>query len=267
MTTAADPPIVRELMTRLSDRPQFQGLFLSGSHGRGDADQYSDVDFLGISDPEQHLDAAALWRQTLAILHPVVFWHEQIGRSILLNAITESWLRCDVLIIRPEDIKGRAKSMIRPLFDHGHLYATLPDQLPDAVPDARRVTRQINEFIRVLGLMRVGLGRSEYVLLVKGVGILRDLLTDLMLEECPVADKGGILHPSRLLTADQMTVLQGLHYPGPDRDDLIMAHVALAEAFFPRARRLADQLRINWPQPFEAATRHMLRAELGITFG
>lgn len=262
-----DPPIVRDIANQLVDRSEFLGLFLAGSYGRGDADQYSDVDFVAVTDPDRQDAAAALWRQTLENLRPIVFWNEQRGRNVLLNAITEDWLRYDVLIIRPEDIKGRAKSTIRPVFDHGNLYATLPDRLPDAVPNARRVTWQINEFIRILGLMRVGLGRGEYVLLVKGTGLLRDLLTDLMLEECPVADKGGILHPSRLLTADQMAVLQGLPYPGPHRSEVIAAHIALAEAFFPRARRLAEQLSIEWPTRFEAATRRVLQSELGISFG
>ena len=51
------------------------------------------------------------------------------------------------------------------------------------------------------------------------------------------------------------------------RDDLIAAHVAIAEAFLPRARRIADQIGLDWPTAFEAATRQHLHRELGIRIG
>lgn len=155
---------------------------------------------------------------------------------------------------------------MRPLFDRSGIYETLPEDLPPATPDPKRVSYLIHEFIRVLGLMTVGIGREEYVTLVKGSALLRDLLTDLMLEECPLPDRGGALHLSRLLKTDQMALLEALPYPGPKREALIEAHIAIAEAFFPMARRLAIQLSVEWPHRFEAATRQHLATELGIEF-
>jgi hypothetical protein len=85
-----------------------------------------------------------------------------------------------------------------------------------------------------------------------------------MLEECPLANRGGALHPSRLLRRDQIALLEALPYPGPDRDALIAAHVAMAEAFLPIARRMSRELGLAWPEAFEAATFRHLEAELGL---
>ena len=60
-----------------------------------------------------------------------------------------------------------------------------------------------------------------------------------------------------------MALLAALPYPGPDRDELIDAQAALARVFFPLARQLADQVQIEWPEAFEAATRRRLGATLG----
>jgi predicted nucleotidyltransferase len=81
MQHAGDPPLAREITHRLVDRPEFAGLFLSGSFGRGDADAYSDVDFLALAASDQHGEVAALWRQTLQTLRPIVFWNQQRGRA------------------------------------------------------------------------------------------------------------------------------------------------------------------------------------------
>jgi hypothetical protein len=90
-------------------------------------------------------------------------------------------------------------------------------------------------------------------------------LQDLMLEECPLPDRGGVLHPSRLLTPAQMAVLRQLPYPRPEREAVIAAHVAVAAVFFPLAREMAARIGTVWPDAFEAALRRRLKAELGIT--
>ncbi|MEO0912126.1 MAG: nucleotidyltransferase domain-containing protein [Pseudomonadota bacterium] len=243
-----------------------QSLFLAGSHGKGTQDAFSDIDFLAIAPPEAHAAIATLWRDTLESLAPIVFWNEQTGRGTLLNAITENWLRIDLFIAGPETLERRAQSLLKPLIDTAGHHARLPADLPPAAPNSRAVAYQIREFLRVLGLLPVALKRGEHVTIVKGIQILRDLLTDLMLEECTVADKGGILHLSRLLPQEDMETLRALPYPGPQPEALIVAHKAMAEAFLPRARRLAKALELDWPEAFEAATRAHLEREAGLTF-
>jgi hypothetical protein len=249
---------ITAVAARVSGDPRVVSLFLAGSHGAGTADAFSDVDFVAVAGAADHAVVADLWRDAVQRVEPVVFWSERRVQGILLNAITESWLRCDVVIVAPGDFGRRCKAGVTVLFDHADLYAGLPDVLPPVVPDGARVARIINEFIRIMGLLPVGVGRGEDVLLVKGVALLRDLVCDLMLEDCMLADRGGALHLQRLLTPEQMAVLRGLPYPGPERVALIAAHLAVAGVFFPLARGMATRLGVVWPAAFEAALRRRL---------
>jgi hypothetical protein len=250
---AMQTAFITAVAARLSGEPRVASLFLAGSHGAGTADAFSDVDFVAVAAGADQAAVADLWRDAVQQVEPVVFWSERRGPGILLNAITESWLRCDVVIVAPDDLGRRCKAGVRVLFDRAGLYAGLPDMLPPAVPDAARVGRIIHEFIRIMGLLPVGVGRGEDVLLTKGVALLRDLLCDLMLEDCALPDRGGALHLRRLLTPDQMAVLRGLPYPGPERAAVIAAHLAVAGVFFPIARDLAARTGVVWPNAFEAA--------------
>ncbi len=257
---------LRTISARLTDETAIEALFLAGSHGQSKADRFSDIDLVAIADEPHHARIAEAFRSVLGSEHKIVFWNEFRRGGTLLNAITESWLRCDLYVVERARFVRRSRATVKPLFDRSGIYDDLPEHLPPARPDPKRISGLIHEFIRVLGLMTVGMGRGEHVTMVKGVGLLRDMLTDLMLEECPVPDRGGILHLSRLLDADQMAVLENLPYPGPEPEALIEANVAVAEAFFPIARRLAGELEIAWPEDFEAATRRHLYVELGMEF-
>lgn len=250
---------------RMAAAPGLVALFVAGSHGRGDADAWSDLDLVGIAAAEDQAALVRVWRAALESVEPVVYWSERSGGPTLVNAITESWQRCDLYLVPQAQFTGRTRSGLRPLVDPAGLYQTLPAELPEAAPDPRRVRALTLEFLRVTGLLAVGLGRGEHVLLVRGAGILRDLLTDLMIEESPVRDRSGALHPSRLLRSDQMALLEALPYPDPEREALVAAHVALAGAFLPRARHLHEALGLDWPEAFEAATRRHLAARAGVT--
>ena len=260
-------PLVAALAAGLAAEPGAEALFLAGSHGAGRADRWSDLDFLAVAEPAAQAAIGARWRATLEAEARVVFWNQLPSRGLLLNAITEDWLRLDLHVLPRDGLGPRAKSGLKPIFDRAGIFAALPDDLPAAQPDPRRVSYQIREFLRVLGLMPVGLGRGELVTMVKGTGLLRDLLSDLMLEDCPLPDRGGILHLSRLLPPAEMALLRDLPWPGPERAALIAANLALAEAFLPRARDLARRLDLDWPEAFEAATRRHIERELGIVFG
>lgn len=260
--------IIGHITKSLEAEPGITALFLGGSHGHGTSDRFSDIDFIALAEPEHHAALAASWRAALESLASVVFWTErQGGGAFLANAILADWTRCDLYQLPRSAFGGRAQNTTRPLIDPDGFWQSLPAELPPGRPDPTRIHHIIHEFIRVLGLLAVGAGRGEYVLLVRGAGILRDLLTDLMIEECPVADRGGALHPSRLISAADMSELAALPYPGPVRDDLIAAHIAIARAFLPRARRIARQIDLEWPEAFESATREHLHKELDIHIG
>ena len=253
--------IARAVADRLSPDEGMHALFVAGSLGAGTADAWSDLDLVAVAEPARHGAAAAAFAAAVGAVSPLVMRRERLGRASLVNLVTEAWDRCDLFLAGADDFLGsrRARDRLRPLLDRDGLHARLPATLPPAAPDPKRVAFIVEEFIRVLALLPVGLGRGELVLLTTGAGLLRDLLRDLMLEGCPLPDRGGMLHPSRLLAPDQVAALEALPYPRPDREEAIAAHVATARTFLPLARRMTAELNLRWPEAFEAAMRARLQ--------
>ena len=259
--------LITAVAEAMSDKDAVRGLFLAGSFGRGTADRWSDVDLIVIAAPAQHAALAADWRVTLDAITPIVFWNELNRGVLIINAVSEGWLRCDLSIVAMETFGRRAKNTVRPLIDRDGIYDALPPSLPPRAPDPGTVSHLIHEFIRMLGLMPVGLGRGEYVTMVLGVGMLRGHLEALLMQDVSEPDPGGILHQSKLLPPEQMQLLKSLPYPGPEREALIEANLAIAREFMPRARIMARRLGLEWPEVFEAATRRHLAATLGQAAG
>ncbi|GLQ08872.1 hypothetical protein GCM10007913_08040 [Devosia yakushimensis] len=255
--------LIAAVKEKMANKEAVRGLFLAGSFGRGTDDEWSDVDLVALAAPEDHAAIAADWRQTLDSIIPIVFWQELNRGGTLLNAVSEDWLRCDLNIVTPENFGRRARNTVKPLVDRDGVYETLPDTLPSRQPDKGTVSYLIHEFIRMLGLMPVALGRQEYVTMVLGVAMLRGHLETLLMQDVSNPDPGGILHQSKLLPPEQMDLLRSLPYPGPEREALIAANFAIAREFMPRARAMAQRLDIVWPEVFEAATRKRLAAMLG----
>lgn len=255
--------LIDAIVPVMEGQHSLRGLFLAGSFGRRTADAWSDVDFVGVAAPEQHRALADDWRKALEAITPIVFWQELPRGSLLLNAVSADWLRCDLILVAPDNFGKRAKDTVKPLIDRDDIYEKLPDRLPPKQPDAGAVSYLIHEFIRMLGLIPVCAGRGEYVTMVLGVGMLRGHLEALLMQNVTSADPGGILHQSKLLPPEQMRLLESLPYPGPQREALIEANFAIAREFLPRARAMAEELGVEWPTAFEAATRRRLEATLG----
>jgi predicted nucleotidyltransferase len=255
--------LIAAIAERLSDNRDVDGLFLSGSFGRGTADQWSDVDLVALVAPERQAEFVAAWRAALEAITPIVFWQEVPRGGILLNAVSEEWLRCDLVVVAPDGFGRRARNTVKPLIDRRGLYDSLPEALPHQQPDAGTVRYLIHEFIRMLGLMPVVLGRGEYVTMVLGVGMLRGHLETLLMQDVTEPDPGGILHQSKVLGPEAMRMLYALPYPPPEREAVIEANFAIAREFMPRARAMATRLGIDWPEAFEAATRRRLATTLG----
>ena len=259
------PPVLDTFVSHLDQEPALRGLFLGGSHGRGTADAFSDIDLIAICAPDAADKIVALWRETLDTVVPPVFWRQvgSPGRGFLINATTEDWLRLDFYLIAPDRFVNRSKATLIPLIDRDGAYQSLPATIPSPGPRLARLTYIVEESFRVAGLFGIGLGRGELVTGVQGVGLLHGLLTDLMQEQRPEAEPGGVLHLSRLLDADDFAILAALPRPQPDRDEIIAAFQAAARAFLPRARDLLEGAGGTWPDAFEAATRAYLRRTIG----
>lgn len=244
--------------------PSVSALFLGGSHAVGLDDDHSDLDFLLVA-PEGATDKISeLWRGAVNRVGGIVLWRDREVRPALINAITADWLRVDAIILRPDQMAGQAKDRLRVLFDPQRIHAGLPDHAPTPAPSRERFRSQCDEFIRVLGLLGVVLGRKEYLNGVTGIFHLRNLLVDLLIEETGAPHRGGALHLNRLITEEQKDLLASLPAPVPTRAGLIAAHMAYARAYLPRARSRAAKLGAEWPERFEAATWAMLREAFGL---
>jgi hypothetical protein len=256
--------IIQAIAGELEGEPRIRALFLSGSYGAGLEDAYSDIDFLMVASDGPTDAVAELWHRAVSRTGEIVLWWDRQVRPALINAITHDWLRTDVVILKPEQMDEQTKDSLKILFDHDGIFDALPASAKRADPDPRRTKYQFEEFIRILGLLPLAMGREEYLNGILGVFHLRNLLVDLMIEETGAPHRGGALHLNRLITDDQKELLASLPQPVPTRDSLIAANLAYAAAYLPRARKLASLWGIEWPEQFEAATWERLKKTLAI---
>ena len=256
--------VIQTIKHATMDVPGIRALFLSGSYGNGMADQYSDIDFILVADDGASDAVAETWRKAVEQTGDIVLWWDRTPNPVLINAITEDWTRTDVIILRPDQMGSQTKSSLKPLFDHGNIFDGLAESAENKGPNLPKLKYQIEEFIRILGLLHLGIGREEYINGVLGVFYLRNLLVDLLIEETDAPHRGGILHLNRLITDEQKALLVSLPPAIPNRDAIITAQLAYAKAYLPRARKRALQLGMEWPERFEAATWAHLGKTLSI---
>jgi hypothetical protein len=240
------------------------GLFLGGSFGKGQADAHSDIDLVVVVARDDQAEFGRAWRQHLEAIAPVVFWNELNKEERVINAITEEWQRIDLVVTDKEALEKRSKDSLRPLIDRHGLYDSLPATISWPGPNKGYIGYLIKEFLRVFGLLAVVNGRGEYLLSIAGVELLRMMLFNLLSEEVERADKGGMLAWSRRLSTEQLGLLASIPPVAPTRESIIEAHLAVATAFLPRARKMAERWDIEWPQAFEDATWKYLEREVGI---
>ncbi|SHF40108.1 nucleotidyltransferase domain-containing protein [Devosia limi] len=244
--------------------PKVRALYLSGSFGYGLADRYSDIDLLIVTEDGPSDEIAALCRRAISAAGDIVLWWDRSVRPTLINAITDDWLRVDVEMATSTQLAGRPQNALKVIFDHDGLYDTLPDQVAPPRPDPKFFRWQVEEFIRILGLMPLALGRQEYVIGLTGVFMLRAALIDLLIAEAALPHRGGMLHLNRQITAAQKTLLASMPALEPKAEAVQHAQLAYAAAFLPRARVMARNIGAEWPERFEAATWANLASKLGI---
>lgn len=248
----------------LRDAPSIRALYLSGSYGNGLADKYSDIDFVLVAKEGATDEVADLWRNAVCQTGEIVLWWDRNVRPTLINAITDDWTRTDVIILKPDQMGAQTQSSLKPLFDHDGIFDGLPETADNTGPSPVRLKYQFEEFIRILGLLHLAVGREEYINGVLGVFHLRNLLVELLITQTAAPHRGGVLHLNRLITDEQKELLMSLPPPVPERDAMIAAHLAYAKAYLPRARKLAQQQGVAWPEAFEAATWAQLGKTLAI---
>ena len=261
MTHARTIAIIAEAMR---DVPGVKALFLSGSHGIDMADAYSDIDFILVSEEGATDAMAEAWRHAVAQTGEIVLWWDRTTVPVLINAITADWTRTDVVILTPAQVAAHPQNTLKVVFDPDTIYSSLPQERPIPEPDGARFLYQVEEFIRILGLLHLVDGRREYLNGVLGLFHLRNLLVDLLIAETDAPGRGGVLHLNRLITQEQKELLSALPPAIPEREALISAHLAYARAYLPRARNRARALGVTWPKRFEAVTWARLKDKLGL---
>lgn len=256
--------LIQKIAGTLQKDTRVRAMFLSGSHGNGMADAYSDLDFVMATSDGPSDAMAKLWHAAVETIGEVVLWWDRTTSPHLINAITKDWVRLDLILLKPDQLGHHSQARLKPVFDHDELYHSLKVEAPSAHPDPARLTYQIEEFVRILGLLDLVLGRKEYINGVLGVFHLRNLLVEVLIQQTGAPHRGGMLHLNRLITQEQQALMLSLPPPIPERQALIDVHLAYAKAFLPRARVLADTIGANWPSAFENATWNKLQASLGI---
>ncbi len=264
MASMEHQDVIDIIANALQEAPEVRALFLSGSYGNGLADDYSDIDFILVAKGGATDAVAELWREAVNQTGEIVLWWDRTTRPSLINAITADWTRTDVVILKPDQMGAQTPTSLKPLFDHDDLFEGLANTPENKAPSPARVRYQIEEFIRILGLLHLAAGREEYINGVLGVFHLRNLLVELLIEETAAPNRGGALHLNRLLTDEQKELLTSLPPALPNRDAMISAHLAYARAYLPRARKLALQWGVEWPERFETVTWGKLSNTLSI---
>lgn len=254
-----------ELTTqKLSQAPGVRAVFLAGSRGSGTEDRFSDIDFLAILEGEAVERAGTLWIEAMAGIEPLVL-SRRTSAGGLVNIITESWVRADLHATGAAILDRQGQDTLKPLYDPEDLHSNLPVAAPTRDPMAS-VPYLIEEFLRVLGLLPVTLGRGQYQVSITGLGLMRGLLIDLMLAENGPQRASGMFTLDARLTDAQRATLETLPRAVSDPDSLLAANMAMARIFMPRARRLAENSNVPWPEAFETATCAHLRAHFGIDY-
>ncbi|WP_248582988.1 nucleotidyltransferase domain-containing protein [Nocardioides sp. InS609-2] len=259
---------LRALTEILERDPRVRGAWLVGSLGRGAGDELSDLDVLVVVDLGDRETWLVDWDEAIAARIPVVLQQRiELGEMVVLNHVTEDWVRFDVSVVPPGDLVERAASSVKVLFDRDDLQSSMTGQARPIPPSGHRVGALAREFLRVLGLLPVVLGRDELEIGASGSGLLRGLLIQLMLEDACVPDRGGALKLRGVLRNEHLELLRRLPPIEATRESILAVHLAGAEGFLPLARELSERTGEPWPQDLETALRRHLERELDLRLG
>lgn len=256
--TAAGQPLLGRLVELLQAEPLVLAAWLYGSHGRGEADAYSDLDVWVVAEDVTGL--LARWPELAAGLGPLVQLEPIRGMTGFRHVLAD-WSCLDVWISPRTAIDSRDASAVRLLFDRAGVGRQLPAAAPTPAPAVDKAVGLTSEFLRTLGQLPAVLARGDVLHGVSLAQVLRLMLIELMLCDLRLADPGGASTQYRRLPADRRAALLALPVIGHDLDSVRAAQVACAELFLPLARTLCGS---RFPDPMCQALAGWLRRELEV---
>lgn len=246
------PPHLRDLAERaravLEADERVRAAWLTGSIAEGRGDAWSDLDL------RLALQGEVDWAELVDRISPTVLKRRLPGPGpdIVVTCVTPEWLRFDILIV-PAD--RPPAGTIATLLDKDGLTDQLP---PGPAPRAGDPAFLAEEFLRVLGLLPVSIGREEWLVGSDGVWLLRRMLIDLMTIG---QARGGVKRLNPFLTVAQRAQLESLPPIQPTRQAVIGGSLAIARLFLPLARARLGQ---TYPAALEAAALAHLDQALGV---
>ncbi|MFN3521088.1 MAG: aminoglycoside 6-adenylyltransferase [Phenylobacterium sp.] len=264
MPSQAD--LIARVTRHAEEDARVRALLLSGSFGKDEADDWSDVDLIAVVSPEDHKAFAAGARDWLGAVADIVHWHSPHPPLPLFGAVTAGYDRLDLTVTVPGMVLG-AQSTLKPLLDRDGVYAALPASPPPGRVDPAKVEAIVREFLRVMGLLPLVAGRRQPAIAVGGVGHLRQAVLALLIEAQALPAPVGALSVAKVLPAEDMELLAALPTPASDTEAVIEAQLEHARLFLPRARRIAADCGAAWPEAFEAAVRAHLKRTMGRDWG
>jgi hypothetical protein len=252
--------MIERLRAVLTDDERIVAAWLSGSLGRGAADAWSDVDVTCVVEEDDLSPCVAEYggrRNPVGATVSQTVVHGRVAANI-----STDWMRYDLLFVTPQEFRNQDPARLRPL-----VRSTKPPTglTRENVMDGARIAAAAAEFIRIIGLCPVAVGRQEWISGIEGVALLRRMTIDLMVEANGLGhERGGVKRLNPLLTPDQRSALEASLAVGPSREQLLAATLALTQLFLPLARRLVGERGGEWPHDFEDATWAWLKRELDV---
>ena len=249
--------LVDRVVDDLATDPRVRGLWLTGSFGAGSADELSDVDMFVLVHEAGLASYAAAWLDQVAPAYSPLL-ARRMGNAPVFHHVLEGWLRWDVVVGGPAQLGDLDGDAVIELLNRD---GVRPSSLADLPPESGTVRAMTEEFLRVLGLLPVVVGRGELVTAASGASMLRQMLTTLLRYRAEGPRMSGALHLSRVLPADELAALAALPPVYAERRAVVRAHVAAAGMFLPVAR---DLLGSDHPRTLEDACWAHLQDRLGV---
>lgn len=243
-------------------------VWLTGSLAVGTADAQSDVDLRATVRARDFAAVAERWQDLIDSIAHTVWKRRWPGPpdEVILGAITSEYLRFDLVLQSAADTTPRTLEAARVLFDRDGTAERITLTAPSRHDPLTHLSYIVEELIRLVGMLPIVVMRDDVPIGMEGQLATHSLLISLLLMENGIdRTVAGKRHVAALLNDEQQAVLASVPALLPRMDSIIQGRIAYARLFLPRARRLMEANGMDYPEQFEAATRHHLAETLDLS--